>query len=208
MKIFSNEEMQKPMRKVVKRVEELGVDLKKYDGLEFYAREGDWQTVSYSDQLASLHAWEIDPEREKALRRNLPNAQIRIGNSYELACLPEYQKKFNFINFDNPQATFGCNNEYCEHFEALPLIENLIPDQGIVVFDVNYNPYNYKYNNVWRKRRDSFYKKTDTSRLSFEFIKSHYEDYFLKMGFVNKFSFIEDRHDGHFAYCVMKLNRK
>ena len=102
MERYSNEVMQEPMRRVVAKLEGFGVELDKLDGLEFYAREGDWQTISYSGRLSTLHAWEIDPDRETALRRNLPRAIIRIGDSYELALLPEYQHKFSFINFDNP----------------------------------------------------------------------------------------------------------
>ena len=73
------------MRAICEELNRRGYDLSRYDALEFFAREGDWQTLSYADRVRSVEAWEIDPAYEEGLRRNLPQAVIRIGNSFELA---------------------------------------------------------------------------------------------------------------------------
>ena len=70
------EEHQKPMREVVEQLEaNFGFPLSEADALELFAREGDWQTVSYAPHVKTLEAWEINPQFREALKRNLPHAR-------------------------------------------------------------------------------------------------------------------------------------
>ena len=87
------------MREVsIKRIcqrltQEHGVNLGDKVALDFFAREGDWQTQYYANKVDKVHAWEINPEHKDKLRQNLPdNAIVTIGNSFDLAA----QKKYFF----------------------------------------------------------------------------------------------------------------
>ena len=52
-------EHQKPMKEVVKRLEnELGFSLSKAASIELFAREGDWQAVSYASHVKTMEAWD------------------------------------------------------------------------------------------------------------------------------------------------------
>ncbi|MFZ5807250.1 MAG: hypothetical protein ACOY3I_08605 [Verrucomicrobiota bacterium] len=204
-KRYPNKILQAPMRGVCQKLQDMDIDMTHFRALEFFAREGDWQTVSYAGKVASLDAWEINPECEVALKRNLPNAKIRIGDSYEFAKLPEFAHQFDFIVFDNPQLTFGKKNEYCEHFEALEMIPFLLKNRGIVVFNVNTSPYDYEKHPEWQRRRKTFYKTDATEKLSLDFLEKFYAQYFRAKNFRPEFIFFEPRHEGMVYYCIAEL---
>jgi hypothetical protein len=205
---YPNEVLQAPMRRVCRRLREQGVDLARARALEFFAREGDWQTVSYAGQVASLEAWEMEPGCEAALRRNLPGARIRIGDSYQLAQRPEYAGVFDLVVLDNPQVIFGPQGEHCEHFEALELVPGLLGPVGTVIFNVNYAPYNYAQQPAWQQRRRAFYGRERTDRLDFEFLGTFYRQYFHRRGRETEFIFFEPRHEDVIAYAVMRVRAK
>ena len=142
--------------------------------LDFFAREGDWQTQYYADKVKKVHAWEINPKHEQALKRNLPeNTDITIGNSFILA--KQSNNFFDMVVLDNPQGCYGENKMYCEHFEALELSLNLLKKSGgLLVFNVKTQPFRYSDKKQWQKRRNNFYLLEDCSYLSEEFIFNFY----------------------------------
>ena len=194
------------MKKICSILEKKDVPLREYRALEFYARTGDWQTTAYAPSVKSITAWEIDPKFKAALRRNLPQAKIEIGNSYELANQAEYNEAFEFIVFDNPQGVFGDKN-YCEHFEALPLVTKLLGKTGIVIFNVNREPFDYDKSPEWKKNRDAFYKTESTSILTSEWLLNFYDTYFKEMGLIVRLQWHEPRHDAYLGYLVYYLER-
>ncbi|MFN8255475.1 MAG: hypothetical protein U0W24_07290 [Bacteroidales bacterium] len=176
------------MKQICRELLNKGIDLVNLDALEVFAREGDWQTFVYSGKVKSLTAWEINREFEAGLRRNLPKAKVEIVDSVEK--LKNYiNGKFGFIVIDNPQNTFGKNNEYCEHFDILPNINNVIEKEALVIFNVNSEPFDLENYPIWKKRREEFYKITDTSKLSLFFLMNFYRNYFDKEGFDTGFIF-------------------
>ena len=204
----SSEVMQAPMKRVCERLKLLGLRLASRNGLEFFAREGDWQTVSYAREIAQLDAWELDPKFEAALHANLPRAHIRIGDSFTLAKHKQFAGKFDFIVFDNPQGLFGHENQYCEHFEALELTSGLMKLETVAIFNVNREPFNYNPRSEWAKRRREFYGRSNTSLLEKDFLLSFYRGYFQALGLELLHSFVEPRHDRYLAYFVAVLARK
>ena len=202
---YPNEVLQAPMRRVCQQLRLRGVDLSQARALEFFAREGDWQTVSYAGEVASLEAWEIEPHCEPALRRNLPGATIRMGDSYQLARLPEYAGAFDLVVLDNPQVIFGPQGEHCEHFDALELMPNLLGGAGTLIFNVNYAPFNYHQQPAWQQRRRDFCGREATDRLEFEFLQTFYAEFFDRRGRATEFMFFEPRHEQVIAYAVMRL---
>lgn len=202
---FPNEVLQKPMKRICSKLLKRNINLGAMNALEFYAREGDWQTISYADKVASLHAWEINPECEPALRKNLPKAKIRIGDSYQLAKHMEFREKFDLVILDNPQVIYGDKQQYCEHFESIELVHHLLKDKGILIFNINTSPYNYDKQAEWQKRRKAFYGIDQTEKFDFDFLKNFYVEFFKKRNFDVGFIFFEPRHDGMIYYCVVEL---
>ncbi|MEI7729536.1 MAG: hypothetical protein WCO56_08180 [Verrucomicrobiota bacterium] len=193
------------MRRMLGKLKSMDVPVRSMRALEFFAREGDWHTVSYATEVSSLDAWEINPQCEPALRRNLPLANIRIGDSFILARQPEFTHAFDFLVFDNPLCLFGKNGELCEHFEALELVPILMKEHGVLIFNINYHPYGYDSNPEWRRRRQAYYGISDPARLDFDFAQEFYQCKIKKFGFTVQKFFIFDRHDGIMAYVTMVL---
>ena len=116
------------------------LDFSQLNALEFFARKGNWHTLSYANKVSSITAWEIEAEFRNDLITNIPHAAIRIGDSFGLAKEGQYSNSFSLIVFDNPQGVFG---KYCEHFECLNLIPDLLSkDGGVVIFNINKTPFN------------------------------------------------------------------
>lgn len=179
------------------RLAKLGIDLSAMDALEFFAREGDWQTTAYADKVKTLTVWEINPRFEENLTRNLPDAKVVIGDSFELA--QTTRPIYDFIIFDNPMGLYG---GHCEHFEALSLVKNLLDAPGIVIFNVNHNPFNIDKQPEWSRRRKEFY---GWDKVDIPFLIDFYRDYFRKLGYETNFSFEQKRTD-YMSYLVFCLD--
>jgi hypothetical protein len=169
------------------------LDLKNSIVLDFFAREGDWQTKHVALMVKRVHAWEIDEKFKKKLKLNLPsNANITIGDSFKLGKIP--QNIFDIIIFDNPQGCYGPDNQYCEHFDALPLIPNLIkPKGGLIIFNIKLEPFDYEDKDEWKLRRNIFFGVKDASNLTENFVKSFYSNFFREMSYNTEFSFLVPR---------------
>ncbi|NUM87645.1 MAG: hypothetical protein HUU37_00435 [Bdellovibrionales bacterium] len=195
------------MRRVCTRLAQEGESLAQFRALEFFAREGDWQTIVYFPKVGSLDAWEIDPAFRSAMEQNLPGAKIRIGNSFEIALHTENQGVFDFLVFDNPMGLYGPNGEYCEHFEALTLVPRLMSRRAWVIFNVNWRPIDYKPNSAWGRRRQQFYGREAAGALEFSWLFDHYDAVFGKMGLRVLRRFSEKRAGAFVSYFVYELER-
>jgi len=197
----------KAMEKICNKLQQKNIDLRTFDALEFFARAGDWQTIKYASQVKSLDAWEVDSRFENALKQNLPNARITIGDSFDLATRPKYHNLYDFIVIDNPQNVFGDKNQYCEHFDVLPLVKNLLRDNGVMIYNVNTAPFNYDDFPLWEERRNKFYNVDKTQYLTDQFIYEFYHNFWTKIGFKVEFQFKEQRNDEYLAYVVTSVRK-
>lgn len=175
------------IKSVIDELRKRNVHLEKMKALDFFAREGDWQTKYYADLVDSIDAWEIDPKFENKLRENLPQAKITIGDSHELA--RKSNSKYDIIVLDNPQSCYG---NYCEHFDALESVLPLLSKRGIIIFNVKTVPFNYENNLSWKSKRNSFYGR-DASSLDNEFLEKFYKDFFHKKKLQTEFFFYKER---------------
>lgn len=198
---------QQPMARVCTHLETLGIDLGSCRALEFFAREGDWHTTVYASKVARLDAWEIDAGFEEALRRNLPGAYIRIGDSFALAERPEFAGTFDLVVYDNPQKFFGRDDRYCEHFEAIDTLRNLMRPQGIVILNVNMAPFDYDAAVRWQKRRNEFYQVEDTVKLEEKFVLDFYRRHFRSQRMTTCHAFIEPRYNSPIQYFTAVLEK-
>ena len=191
------------MKRVISKLIEMEIPLQEFVALEFFARDGEWQTKAYSDKVKKLFLWEIDPSFEINLQRNFSDAEITIGDSFVIAHNHEYKNRFNFIVFDNPQGIF---NNYCEHFEALELLPLLLDKDGIVIFNINKKPFNYSDKSEWKDRRDKYYKFS-TSNIETKKILKFYINKLQNLGFKVKHCFEEKRNNEYLSYLVFILEK-
>lgn len=192
------------MARICARLKSQGIDLHSFAALDFFAREGDWQTVVYAREVGTLEAWEIDPDFLPGLQCNLPGATLRIVNSYEYGSTTD--DRFDFVVIDNPQATFGPDERYCEHFEALPIAVRLLRPSAFLIFNINWAPFNFEAHPEWKRRRSEFYGVDDTASLSPEnFLLPFYWRYFEARGYKVLQAFIQPRNDEYLAYMVFRL---
>jgi len=169
-----------------------GVSLGKMTALDFFAREGDWQTQYIAERVNKMYAWEVNEEFEPNLRLNLPdNSVIQMGDSHILALKLDTPRIFDMVIYDNPQGCYGKDNEYCEHFDALPLLPLLLKEEGgVVILNVKAQPFNYEDKLDWQCRRNTFYAIDDTSNVPLDFLQHHYQAYFESLGYGTEFSFM------------------
>lgn len=200
------------MKKVLQELNTRGVDLKEMQALEIFAREGNWQTQVYANEVKSLEAWEIDPAFESGLRKNLSGAKIKITDSIKELENKDNFECFDFIVVDNPQNCYGQNSEYCEHFDVIPKILKLLKKSGILIFNINRQPFNYQKFTSWVERRNEFYELKDAHELKVGWLLDFYKDLFLRNGKKTDFCFSMSRQDlernDYLHYLVYHLTDK
>ena len=185
------------------------VDISKLDALEVFGRTGDWHTTVYANKIKSLQVWEIDKKWKNALKKNLPNAKIKILDSIKTIVENLEPSKFDLIIIDNPMTTFGTKKEpnlYCEHFDFIKNIGNIIDKEAIIIFNINKNPFDYDKFPEWKKRREKFYERKRTSKLGIGFLTKFYKKLFLKIGYKTVFQKIFKRHE-HLDYFIFFLRK-
>ncbi|MDA7437906.1 hypothetical protein N8773_00905 [Candidatus Pseudothioglobus singularis] len=191
------------MSLIMNQLNRMEIDIGSLKVLEFFARKGNWHTLSYANKVHSISAWEIEAKFKSDLRVNIPHSKIRIGNSFELAKEPEHFESFDLIVFDNPQGIYG---EYCEHFECLNLTPDLmIKKGGLVIFNINKAPFNYNKESMWAKKRNKYYNVIDASTLDVDFLLDFYQKKFKSLGFKTIFSFETQRNKEYLSYLVFNL---
>ena len=207
MRGASLEKHQKPMREIVRRLEaEFALSLSEVVALELFAREGDWQTVSYAPYVKTLEAWEINPQFYEGLKRNLPNAKIKITDTWkEIRTTPQ---KYDFIVADTPQGIYGENGEHCNHFGLLPDIFRIANDGCVIVLNVNVEPYNFREDSGWWKRRKEYYKTEHPERLNLTEVVQHYEGICRENDVRLEWSFFQQRYVDFLCYFVMRIQKQ
>ena len=123
-----------PMCALVADLKRRGVVLARLRALDVFGGHGRTQTVDFAAEVASLEAWEVCARKEESLRRNLPNAEIKIVDSF--VEIKTTDRKFGFIVVDAPNALFGENDERCEHFDLFADVMRLADPPAIVVLNV------------------------------------------------------------------------
>ena len=158
-------------------------NLDRCNALDIFAREGDWQSYLLVPKVNSLEAWEIDPAYIPNLKANLPNAVVHCRDSIQFIKETTNYKRFELLIIDNGLNCYGEDREHCEHFDVLPHIANIVADECFVIINAARKPFNYDQFPDWQSRRNAFYKVTDSSELSLEFIEDFYKKYFSGMGY-------------------------
>jgi ribosomal protein S8 len=128
--------------------------------LEVFGYTGAYHTQDYIKNVKQLDIWEIAKDCEAALKKNLPNANVRITNSYEE--IKKTPKKFDTIIVDNHQGLFG--DDKCEHFEIIEDCFSKLSDKSVLIMniipDLQTSPYITRVEERTKhiERRKSFYQ--------------------------------------------------
>jgi hypothetical protein len=197
-----------PMQKVLRRLRARGIDLGSLHALELFGGSGGFHTLDYSDKVANLEVWEIDPQLEDSLRRNLPKATIRIVNCYdEIKSTPQ---RFDLVIVDNPMSIY---DGHCEHFDLFPDLFRVARDEAVLLLDVIprvapavQKKYPYLFNEEQRQRRSKFYNLASADNLSWDEIIPAYRERVDRAGFEVEWSFMVRRHFVY--YLALKIRRK
>jgi hypothetical protein len=196
----------RPIDKVFRKLKDKGYG--RFDtGLEVFGYTGAYHTMNYSGLVKKLHVWEISPECETQLKTNLPDASIKITDSYsEIERTP---LKFDLAVIDNHQGCFG--EEYCEHFEMLPKVFPVLKQEAVIVFNIipDFKNLERAYQGEHEKhraKRKSWYRVSDSDKLSPEFLLAFYKDVCKQHHYETKFSFIVYR-NSIVSYMVMALRK-
>ena len=197
-----------PMQKVLRKLRARGINLRSLRALEVFGGSGEFHTVDYADKVSSLEVWEIDPQLEKSLRRNLPKATIRIVDSH--AELKRTQARFDFVIVDNPMSIY---DGHCEHFDLFPDLFRVARDETILLLDViphvprvALKRYPYLFSEEQRQRRREFYNTSAVDNLSPDMILSAYRTRAELADFEVEWSFMVRRH--FVFYLALKIRRK
>ena len=176
---------------LINKLENKGIDFSKLNAIELFGRDGTWQTKKFAEKVKDIEIWEINPKWENKLKENIPNAVVKIRDSISMLKTEGELPKFDLIIIDNPMNVFGNtqkdSDDYCEHFEVLENFHKLCQNDVLIVFNVNRKPFDYMKNPLWVKRRNEFYKTTNTSDMKIEFLLDFYKNKFYELGFTTIF---------------------
>lgn len=196
-----------PMQQVLRELRKRNVRLQDLHALEVFGGSGDFHTKDYAFQVSTLDMWEIEPKYERALKRKLPMAEVKITDSFQE--IKNTTRKYGLIVVDNPMSNYG---DYCEHFDLFPDIFRIAMDSAILILNVipesNDNAlkkYPYLFNKVQLARRKSFYSTNHPEKVLFDEIAEVYLNLSKSNGFNLEWYFFQKRNI--VFYLVLKIKK-
>ena len=212
-----------PIQAVFRKLGRRGVDTSRLSVLEVFGASGDFHTKDYAYKVGRLEVWEINDKLESALRRNLPDAAIKITDSYQE--IARTNSRYDMIVIDNPLSFFGPDEKYCEHFEMFPAVFRLIDRSCILIVNVipRLNRYArkkwpYMFNPKQLAKRAEFYRTDRPEDVPYEKMTRTYSALAESSGLEMEWIFYERRRiwlpleligrQGVMHYAVMRLSRR
>jgi hypothetical protein len=192
-----------PIKEVFAKLREYDFDVSGARALEVFGRCGDWHTQYYQSLVGSLEVWEIDSIYREDLKKNLPNAAIKITDSYQE--ILSTTDKFDIIVIDNPQSIFG-DRQFCEHFDLFPDILQISAENTCVILNINFEPYNFHQESPWYKRRQQFYATDNPEKLKVDEVIETYKRIAESNGFVWNYAFLVPRNSfiSYLCFCISR----
>ena len=125
-----------PTQKLFGGIHKQTAALDQMHALEMFAGDGGRHTLDYQPLVGSLEVWEFDPAYEKRLRKNLPQAQIHITDSFR--AVESTTNTYDLVVIDCPGGLYGPDQKYCSHFELFaPPLFRIFRDSVVVVVNVS-----------------------------------------------------------------------
>ena len=92
---------------VFSTLEKSGIKLNELHVLEMFGRDGTAHVIEYAKKIKKLEVWEIDDKWEGDLKKNLPDAEIKIHDSVEMLNNGNNLSKYDMVIIDNTIPMFG-----------------------------------------------------------------------------------------------------
>ncbi|MBK8551585.1 MAG: class I SAM-dependent methyltransferase [Ignavibacteria bacterium] len=182
---------------IIQEMEELkkrGVPLEKMRALEMFGGYGHQITKDYAPYFKELEVWEIDPDCEASLRKNFPDAKIRIGDSYAL--LKNSDAKVDFVIADT-----ALSDNPNEHFRLFPDIFRILNDSALVILNTVPEIQLEVLSKEQSDNRKRFYNTEDPLNIPMEKMLEKYNALCKENGFKIQWWFTNDR---YFMYSARK----
>jgi len=180
------------------------------DALEVFGFTGEYHTKFYAPIVRSLEVWEINPNLEDSLKKNLPNSRIKITDAFNE--IKYTLEKFDLIVIDNPVTTFG---KYCEHFDLFPDIFRITKKKAVIILNVlfempqveeKYRPDPNIFNEHHLKYRSSFYNTANPDHILPDEIVNTYKKLCFENGYVMDWFFFQRRTSVfYFIFSISKM---
>jgi hypothetical protein len=196
------------MQRVLDELSKRGIVLKDLSALEVFGCSGDGHLKDYASLVSTLEIWEIDPQFETILKKNFPNATVKITDSYQE--IKRAQRKFDLIVIDNGTSTR--TGGYCEHFDLFPDVFRVASDSCVLIIDVipeiddkDSKDYPYLFNDQQLERRRAFYKTNRPEKVNCAEMIKIYKEISRVENFIVDWHFFERRSFIH--YLALHLTR-
>jgi hypothetical protein len=178
-----------PMQAVMRELKRRGVPLQELDALEAFGGDGSRHTMDYAGRVRRVDVWEFDPAYLPGLRRNLPLAEVTIGDSFAQIRLTE--RRYGLLVVDTPASLFGPDNRYCEHFEFFnaDMLRALAPDAVILLNIRPATESDPALTPEQMSRRGKFYRTDSPATVSVEQMVAVYRELLQAGGFTLEWHF-------------------
>jgi hypothetical protein len=167
------------MQRLLRQLRQREVRLDELRALEIFGHTGEFHTLDYASLVASVEVWEIDVDCEPSLRRNLPEAEVKITDSY--AELQRTDRRYDLVVVDNPLGLWGGGHR--EHFDLFPDLFRVCADPAILVVNVipNLRPrerrrWDYVFNEEHLAARRDFYGTDQPQDVSLDAMEARYRE--------------------------------
>jgi hypothetical protein len=128
LKSFAARRWRLPILQAMRELQRHGVELSRVRALDVFAGDGKLLTSRYAPLVRSVEAWEAKPELRPVLEQNLPNATVKIVDSFEAIKLAA-SGSFDLIVVDNYQ-------DADENFDLFPALWDVLSDDAALVINV------------------------------------------------------------------------
>jgi hypothetical protein len=196
------------MQKTLKEIQKRNIDLSNLNALDVFAGKGDWLTLDFNRAVRSLEAWEINPDFKKYLRFNLPNAKIKITDSYKE--IMNIIKK-DFIVIDNH--IYSPDSSHIEHFDIFPHIFKITNDEAIIIMNVLPCPsksdltlYPHWFGDIHINARKKFYQTEDPYHIDEQQMITVYSKLAQQENYKIDWYFFKKRNS--IKFLVLKINKQ
>ena len=199
--------MIKPIEKVFIKLEEMGLPVAQWEALELFGGKGILHTMDYINLIGQLDVWDIHPEHEAILKKNLPGANIEIvDNRQELKIT---DKKYDVAICDNGMGT----EDKQEHFLIFDDMVGVLKDKAVMI--INVVPEKTKlsqtrmatnFNAKHIKARQDFYGLENVENISSKMMGVIYHYKLHELGYILTDAFFECR-GGYVWYMVLVVSK-
>lgn len=198
----------RPIHKVINELKRLDYLCMK-ETLEVFGKTGEYHTLDYINNVENLEIWEISQDCESKLKKNFPNAKVKITDSYEE--IKKTKNIYDTIIIDNHQGLFGIDK--CEHFEIIDDCFDRLANKSVLITNIIPNILSSKYkvpdevikNHI--KRRETFYGLYTGTLIELSYFEEFYTKMAQKRGFtVNHVFFIKRNYLMTYIVLCLKKN--